>query len=438
MARRIPPHFEVPRSIWHWTYVLARPLGRWAVCFWHRVEVDGLEHLADSSTSERPARLLFSAHQNGLADPILACVSLPHQLHYFTRADVFAHPVARFFVLRLNMMPMFRPIDRVADMADRNRTTFEAAHHRLDQGATCGIFPEAGHLDERRTRRFKHGSARFLLNAMQRPAIQQRGLDVVPMALDFERYEGYRSKARVRLGPPADLSGLPEGAEDAGHHRVWLSDTLREAYLGVSVELAEGEVYDAHLAVCRFEEGRTGGRPDPEWLRERGQALMAGGAEALSEFTALLEAGMDHPRRGDGFSALGRLHGPGPTRLGRHLWRLPAWAVFRLTTGWWPRMMEPMMARRIPKVGFRSTGSIPMSLVAVGGTWFILCLAISLWLRGFAFGLVLFVLLRLCQSLAMPFEDAWLDRAEEKRVAQFANHPWVVRWASATVGAPSS
>ena len=398
------------------------------------MEVDGLEHLADSQGVERPARLLFSAHQNGLADPILACISLPHQLHYFTRADVFAHPLARFFVLRLNMMPMFRPIDRVADMADRNRKTFEAAHHRLDQGATCGIFPEAGHLDERRTRRFKHGSARFLLQAMQRPAIQKRGLDVLPMALDFERYEGYRSKARVRLGPPVDFSGLPDGAGDAGHHRVWLSDTLREAYLGVSVELAEGNIYDAHLALCRFEEGRTGGRPHPEWLKERGRVLMAGGIEAVSEFMALVEAGMENPRRGDGFAALGRLHGPGPTRLGRHLWRLPAWAVFLLTTGWWPRIIEPMMARRIPKVGFRSTGSIPMSLVAVGGTWFILCLAISLWLRGFAFGLILFVLLRLCQSLAMPLEDAWLDRAEEKRVARFANHPWIKRWAQPAGG----
>ena len=393
------------------------------------MEIDGLEHLADSPASERPARLLFSGHQNGLADPILACVSLPHQLHYFTRADVFAHPVARFFVLRLNMMPMFRPIDRVTDMADRNRKTFEAAHHRLDQGATCGIFPEAGHLDERRTRRFKHGSARFILNAMQRPAVRKRGLEVIPMALDFQRYEGYRSTARIRLGPPVDLSGLPEGAGDAGHHRVWLSDTLREAYLGVSVELTEGEVYDAHLAVCRFEEGRTGGRPDPEWLSERGQALMSGGDEVLSEFTALLEAGMENPRRGDGFAALGRLHGPGPTRLVRHLWRFPAWVVFRLTTGWWPRIIEPMMVRRIPKVAFRSTGSIPLSLVAVGGTWFTLCLLVSLWLRGFVFGLALFVLLRLCQSVAMPFEDAWLDRAEEKRWGRFANHPWIVRWA---------
>lgn len=393
------------------------------------MEVEGLEHLADSRGAKRPARLLFSAHQNGLADPILACVSLPHQLHYFTRADVFAHPVARFFVLRLNMMPMFRPIDRVADMADRNRKTFEAAHHRLDQGATCGIFPEAGHLAERRTRRFKHGSARFILNALQRPAIQERGLDILPMALDFERYEGYRSKARIRLGPPVDLSGLPDGAEDAGHHRVWLSDTLRDAYLGVSVELAEGDVYDAHLALCRFEEGRTGGRPDPEWLRERGQALISGGAEALSSFMALLKAGMENPRQGDGFAALGRLHGQRPTRIGRHLWRLPAWIVFQLTTGWWPRIIEPMMARRIPKVGFRSTGSIPMSLVAVGATWFLLCLAISLWLRGFAFGIILFAVLRLCQSVAMPLEDAWFDRAEEKRAAPFVNHPWVVQWA---------
>ena len=121
---------------------------------WHRVEVEGLEHVQRRRRGTGPARLLFSGHQNGLADPVVACVSLPEQLHYFTRSDVFANPVARWFILRLNMMPMFRPIDRTRDMADRNRITFAAAHGRLDGGATCGIFPEAGHLDERRTRRF--------------------------------------------------------------------------------------------------------------------------------------------------------------------------------------------------------------------------------------------------------------------------------------------
>ena len=88
---------------------------------WHRVgAIEGENHLAYQG-DERPARLLFSGHQNGLADPVLACVTLGPQLHFFTRADVFRKRAARWFLLRLNMMPIFRPIDKAEDMADRNR-----------------------------------------------------------------------------------------------------------------------------------------------------------------------------------------------------------------------------------------------------------------------------------------------------------------------------
>ena len=70
---------------------------------------------------------------------------------------------------------------------------------------TLGIFPEAGHLDERRTRRFRHGSARLILGAMRKAAMQQRGMHVQPVVMDFERYEGYRTHARLRIGAPLEL-----------------------------------------------------------------------------------------------------------------------------------------------------------------------------------------------------------------------------------------
>ena len=399
---------------------------------WHRVEVEGLEHVQRRRRGTGPARLLFSGHQNGLADPVLACVSLPEQLHYFTRSDVFANPVARWFILRLNMMPMFRPIDRTRDMADRNRITFAAAHGRLDGGATCGIFPEAGHLNERRTRRFKHGSARFILNALTRPAIRKRGLEVIPMALDFERYEGYRSAAKIRIAPPLDLSFLPQEAEDNGHNRMALSDQMRQAMLTLSVELFEGDVYDAHLALCRYEEGRTGHRPDPAWLQECGDALREREHDALTGFRDLLASGMPHPREQDTFAALGRLHGRGSTPWKPLVWRLPAWMVFRLTTGWWPRILEPLMARRVRQVAFRTTFAIPANMVAVLITWSVIALSVG-WMSGsVGMGLGTLVLFRVCQAMAMPLEDAWIDRAEERRAMPFSEADWIVRWAGGT------
>ena len=145
MPGKPPPRFALPESAAHLTYRVVRPWARWGVSLFHRIDrsVEGAEHLSNPEGKD-PARLLFSGHQNGLADPILACVLLPPQIHFFTRGDVFRHPLARALLLRLNMMPIFRPKDRLDDMADRNRATFSAAHSRLENGATCGIFPRPG------------------------------------------------------------------------------------------------------------------------------------------------------------------------------------------------------------------------------------------------------------------------------------------------------
>ena len=406
-------------------YALLRPLARWAFRLWHVVEVEGVDRLR---TGEAPARLLFSGHQNGMADPVFACVSLPGQMHYFTRADVFSNPVARWFVLRMNMLPIYRPKDRVPDLPERNQQTFSAAHQRLDAGAWCGIFPEAGHQPERRTRRFKHGSARFVLGALSRPAIQSRGIVVQPLAFDFTRYDGYRSTARLRIGAPIDLMDLGANPEDNGPNRILLSDRMKAALMEVSVELQDGPLYDAHLACCRFIEGTTGQRPDPAHLAEIRRDLQSNETEALAGFQALLDAGMPHPRRHDAFEGAGRLMAGAPTRLGRHAWRWPFWAVYRTTTGWWPRLLEKRMARQIRSAGFRTTFSIPFLLLGVGLTWSLLALAVSLWLHGFAFGLLLLGGLRASQWLAMPLEDAWLRRRAERAAAPHLGHPWMQRW----------
>ncbi len=429
MPRIAPPPFVVPRHARHFLYAVIRPWVRWGAKLWHRIDgpVPGAHHLRNSGAGDR-AKLLIAGHQNGLADPVLACVMLERQLHFFTRADVFRKPLPRWVLLRFNMMPVFRAIDRAPNMASRNKDTFEAAHARLEQGAVCGIFPEAGHLDERRIRRLRHGTARLIAGALQRPEIRKRGLDIHPLVLDFERYEGYRTAARVRIGPPVETSDIPDLASDTGASRRALSGRMHEALVHHSVHLLEPPLYDVHLAVCRFLEGYNGRHAEAQQLQTAADALKACPEDALSDFENALHAGVGHPKLSDDFAAAGRVCAGKKTKITPLLWRFPAWVVFALTTGWWPRMAQTLAAQRLKEVAFRTTMSVPLTMVGVSVTWGILALGIGIWCaQPLALAAVL-IALRAAQHLALPLEDALMDFWAEKKVLNTVTHPFIARW----------
>ena len=425
MRHPSPPTFRIPDHAHHLVYALIRPLGRWGVRLWHRLDtrVIGSEWLKDEGDPP-PARLLFGGHQNGLADPLIACVSLRPQLHFFTRADVFRSPLYRWLLLRMNMMPIYRPKDKVADMADRNRVTFSRAHDRLEKGATCGIFPEAGHRDQRRIRRFRHGSARFIAGALQRPEVQKRGLEILPMSLDFERYAGYRTGARIRIGSPIGYVDIPGLDQDTGSARVQLSERMHTALVNQSVHLAEGELYDAHLAVHRFLEGAMG-RVPRHVIADAESALAQQAEEATSSFDAVCSRGMGHPRETDDFAAAGRIASGNTTSLSSLAWRWPAWAVFFLTCGIWPRVMERAAARRVNQVAFRTTFSIPLTMMAVILTWLVISLGAGVALGKPWVVPLVFMGLRGAQFLAMPLEDALMDARAERKVASLVSDPFI-------------
>ena len=399
------------------------------MALWHRIDPDvkGAKHL-ENAPGQAPARLLIGGHQNGLADPILACIALQPQLHFFTRADAFRHWLSRWMMIRLHMMPVFRPVDRVDNLAERNMATFSSAYARLEQGAICGIFPEAGHLDERRIRRFRHGSARFIAGALQRKRIRDRGFEVLPMHLDFERYEGYRTAARVRIGEAIPCDDIPGIGADSGAARVALSQRMRDALMACSVNLEGGEMYNPHLAVCRFLEGAMGGPVPHHTLAAAAVLLKTDPASVKAAFEAALKCGWGHPRLNDDFAAAGRWAANKPTSLAPLMWRLPAWLIFMLTTGWWPRVAEKAAQHSVKDVAFRTTLSIPLTMVGVSLTWAVLSLGAGVIYENLAAVPAVFLLLRGAQYLAMPLEDAFIDARAERRIRPLMSAPFIQKW----------
>ena len=92
------------------------------------------------------------------------------------------------------------------------------------------------------------------------------------------------------------------------------------------------------------------------------------------------------------------------------------------------------MARRVRQVAFRTTFAIPANMVAILITWSAIALSVGWMLGSVGMGLGTLVLLRVCQAMAMPLEDACIDRREERLALPFLESEWAARWAERPFG----
>ena len=110
--------------------------------------------------------ILISNHQNALLDPLLCCITSPTQLNFLTRADVFKKPMVKKILFSLNMLPVYRPHDKV-NILESNVPTFQESLKRLEQNNIMSLFPEGTHDREQNLMPFKKGAARLICDLFE-------------------------------------------------------------------------------------------------------------------------------------------------------------------------------------------------------------------------------------------------------------------------------
>lgn len=214
-----------------WVYASGR-------VFYRSMRIEGLEKFPPNGTPT----ILISNHQNGLMDPLLCCMIAPRQLHFLTRADVFRNPIARKIVTGMNMMPVFRMHDKVADMGGMNQKIFEISVERLKKGAVIGMFPEGNHGNKKILRPFKKGLARLAYLAHETYP-EMKDFQVVPVGLDYSHYEGFQSDVTIRVGDPIPLHDwLNDHPNDPKSHGA-LMQHVREGLLKTLHDLRPSSHY---------------------------------------------------------------------------------------------------------------------------------------------------------------------------------------------------
>ena len=196
--------------------------------------------------TDRPV-IIVANHQNALLDPVVLCVSSRRQLHWLTRADVFKNKGVSAFLHRINMMPVYRERDRVADLHDRNNAIFRECYRRMQQNAVIGIFPEGTHRGKKQLVPLKKGLARLVVGAYESGV---RNLCILPVGLDYESFYEPQQDLIVTFGDVIEVESLVE-AELKNHPKLHAEITriVHEALTNIMIHVNHDDVYSEILSL---------------------------------------------------------------------------------------------------------------------------------------------------------------------------------------------
>jgi 1-acyl-sn-glycerol-3-phosphate acyltransferase len=175
--------------------------------YYPRIEVHGSEHLPASEPV-----LYVANHANSLIDPVIISIIAGRKVHFLAKAPLFEMPIFGRLMKALGMIPAYRGVDSRAQVK-RNLESLDAAAELLSHGFAVGLFPEGKSHDALHVDQVRTGAARIALTAAHSGATE---LKVVPIGINYELKERFRSAVWVDVGKPLDIADwLAENAMDA-------------------------------------------------------------------------------------------------------------------------------------------------------------------------------------------------------------------------------
>ncbi|MEO6182326.1 MAG: 1-acyl-sn-glycerol-3-phosphate acyltransferase [Verrucomicrobiota bacterium] len=146
--------------------------------------------------------LLVANHANSLIDPVILGLIAARPVHFLAKAPLFEIPIFGTALRALGMVPAYRGSDDPTQVKN-NLKSLSAAADFLQRNEAVGIFPEGKSHDATKVDRVKSGAARIALAAFKNGA---NSLTLVPVGINYERKERFRSSIWVRVGEPISMS----------------------------------------------------------------------------------------------------------------------------------------------------------------------------------------------------------------------------------------
>jgi len=213
--------------------------------FHRKFRVVGYENLKGS---EIPT-IVVGNHQNALLDPILCVSIISQQLHWLTRSDVFKPGIVSVILRTVNMLPVYREKDNVADLRDRNEAIFQECYKRLNRGHWISLFPEGTHKGKKALNTpLKKGIGRLIIGTFEaNPNLQQ--IRILSLGLEYSEFLEKDGNFLLRIGKPIVLS-----KEDytIANKAIWANELVSEISEHIQVvmtDIRNNDYYEEYLTI---------------------------------------------------------------------------------------------------------------------------------------------------------------------------------------------
>ncbi len=214
--------------------------------YYRHIEVAG----RDLMPSSGPV-LIVANHANSLFDPVLIGIAVRRPVHFLAKAPLFETPVIGPLMRAMGMIPAYRGVDD-PKQTRRNTESLASGASFLKTGGVVGIFPEGKSHDFLRVEQVKSGAARIAQQAVEAGV---KDLKILPIGLNYECKERFRTGVWIQIGSPIDASAWFK-TEDPHKAMRELSREIDEKLrkLVIHLENAQWETYllDLEALLPRF------------------------------------------------------------------------------------------------------------------------------------------------------------------------------------------
>ena len=221
--------------------------------------------------------LFVANHANSLLDAVMVGRTARRPVHFLAKAPLFGIPVFGPALHALGMVPAYRASDDPSKLS-KNLDSISDTAACLAKGEAVGIFPEGKSHDALAIEQVRTGAARIASQAVNNGAAELR---IVPLGINYERKERFRSTVWINVGAPIPAKVWLNGGEERKAVRE-LTGEIERRMKQVAIHLDEPE-WEAVL------EDLEALHPPPKELRRDALALLQQRkhiADAMNHFRA--------------------------------------------------------------------------------------------------------------------------------------------------------